>query len=74
MDVTCQPVRSHHPGLSCDYCRASAVDTIPTVPGRVCRHHAEAFWAGVLSEVQRRREGSHAARPLGQPQIVPDAA
>jgi hypothetical protein len=29
--------------LVCDYCRAPAVDTIPTTPERVCRAHAELF-------------------------------
>jgi hypothetical protein len=37
---------------SCAYCGEHATDDIPTIPGRVCRAHAQEFWTGLLTYVR----------------------
>jgi hypothetical protein len=46
----------------CAYCRAPAVETVPSTPGHVCHRHREEFWRAVIAEVQRRRLGEEEKR------------
>ena len=40
---------------SCAYCGQPATMEIPSIPGRVCRAHAQEFWTGLLAFVRNRQ-------------------